>query len=787
MSKDFSTVSTVLDDLISDKTQHQTVGPRLSPKRLIWVQGPLMLVIALILAVPAAIAGWFLVPVKFTASAEIQFLALTPRVMSDDGNQKNNTTPYEKFLNTQISLITGNTILSRVLDEPAVRNLPSLAKAKDPLEYLKTQVSCRVQRNSELVTVTCSMLDAESAKRALEEVVKVYMDYSLGSEASRGGERLSVLTKERDTRQMEMESRTRQIAELQNSVGIPLTGEGDSLALDTREAGMYRQSLLRAEEELSKAHAQSADCDNTLNQIKDLQEKYRGSPDKPIFECGIEERVSQDPRVGALRQDLVRTEANVSSISERQLAGSPQRREEERRLASTKASVSQIERQVRKEVLEAMRAQQDQQHDVLAKAEEEAQQRCDKLKQQLTEYEARVQKAGEQLTELADLRRKAEETRGLLDNVRREIAQINLESKAAARVQLASPATVPANGPSKTPRLLAVVAALCGALGVGFSVGLLRELMDSHVRSPEDLARVTRLPVIATLPHASEEKALADSDFALVTADHPNSAAAEEFRRVLARLLYPEDCSVEVKTLVVASPTRGDGKTSLACNLALAMAEASRRVLLVDLSARRPCIEKCFHLEPSEGLVELLHGDCSPEQAVQVTDFDNLCVIGPGLALEDLSGRLASREMLRFMEWAEEEFDHVIMDTPPALLMSDVKLLAPLVDGVVVVVGVGVSSLGMVRRCLREMEIVGASMIGIVLNGLRSTRGGYLRRNLELYKDYDKAEGNGRASHAPRDIRDIEIVEDEPEIAMLALAPEEEEVASTASGVKENV
>jgi succinoglycan biosynthesis transport protein ExoP len=300
---------------------------------------------------------------------------------------------------------------------------------------------------------------------------------------------------------------------------------------------------------------------------------------------------------------------------------------------------------------------------------------------------------------------------------------------------------------------------------------LLLELTDQQMRTPEDVARITRLPVVAALPHASEDESLASTDFAMVAADFPNSAPAEEFRRVLARLLYPEDCSVEVKTLVVASPARGDGKTSLACNLALVMAEASRRVLLIDLSARRPSIEKCFHLEPAEGLAELLHGNCTPEQVVQLTGFENLCVVGPGFDSEDLAGRLASREMLRFMEWAEEEFDHVIIDTPPALLMSDVKLLAPLVDSVLIVVGVGKSTTGMLRRCLREMELVGANMLGVVLNGLRSTRGGYLKHNMKMYKTYAEEGGNGRAG---REVRDIKIVDDEPDMTLLPLADEQE-------------
>jgi len=103
--------------------------------------------------------------------------------------------------------------------------------------------------------------------------------------------------------------------------------------------------------------------------------------------------------------------------------------------------------------------------------------------------------------------------------------------------------------------------------------------------------------------------------------------------------------------------------------------------------------------------------------------------------------------MVKFLEWAEHEFDHLIIDTPPALIMSDAKLLAPVADGIIVTVGVGVSTIGMVRRCLRDMEQIGAAVIGVVLNGVRKTRGGYMERNMKMYYGYRSKEGTERSKY----------------------------------------
>ncbi|MFO7975861.1 MAG: hypothetical protein R6V12_14645, partial [Candidatus Hydrogenedentota bacterium] len=162
--------------------------------------------------------------------------------------------------------------------------------------------------------------------------------------------------------------------------------------------------------------------------------------------------------------------------------------------------------------------------------------------------------------------------------------------------------------------------------------------------------------------------------------------------------------------------------------------------------------------EPGPGLGDVLFGEREPNEIVRETEYANLYVIGPGTQRDIVVGKLASRDMVAFFEQAEHAFDHVIIDTPPALLMADAKLLAPVVDGVVVVVGVGASTTGMVQRCLNDLRQIGANVIGVVLNKVRPTRGGYLRRNLHQYYDYLE-EGRGKQTGMP----EVQLAYDEEE------------------------
>ena len=344
------------------------------------------------------------------------------------------------------------------------------------------------------------------------------------------------------------------------------------------------------------------------------------------------------------------------------------------------------------------------------------------------------------LAELDELKAKAQETRELLRDIRREITEISLESNAPARVKLASQPNAPSY-PDSGRRLQLAVLAVLASCSAGLAAGVWRELTDQETRSTQDITAITNLPVLAAIPHVDEDRFLDSIEAPLLTADFPYSPTADEFRRILARIIYPPESSVEVNSCLVASPTRGDGKTTVACNLAIALAQAERTVLLVDICPRDPSVERCFGLDPGPGLAEALYDEEPVAMLARGTDLPNLSVLGPGLRSGEVTGKLASRDMARFLESAEQCFDHVVIDTPPSLLMSDAKLLAPVVDGVVVVVGIGVSTLGMVRRCLREMEQVGERHYRRRPQRHPSTRGGYLRRNVDMYYNYPKDRG----------------------------------------------
>ena len=705
-------------------------------KRLLQLRLRLMLVVAVVVAVPAVLVAWQLSPGSYTAKATLRFLASTPRVMETRGTARE--TPYRQFLRTQVGLITGNPVLAKVTERPEIRDLPELAGAPDPLGILKGCVQADTDTFSELVTVSCTMPEKDAAIVILQEVIEEYLEYALTEEANAGGERLSILQQERDARQTELGLQLERIQELQSSVSVHTS---DGAIMESAEADLYRENLVREELSASRAENRTAEIEGEIAQVKTLQEQ---APDKPVYAFQVEERTGTDPRISAVRQNLVLAQAEFAVLAARLAPQAPKYKVEKERVDSLRDGVARVEREVRREVLASTLADLEQQLAVAQKEAQEAAGHVENFEQLLAEYDQHMQDATKELAQVERLKAKADETANLLRDVDRQITELSLESNAPARVRLVAPPTAPLGGPDYGRRKKLLFLALVGSLGLGVAAGIVREQTDRAVRSAQDISFVTEIPVVATIPNVAEDRMVDTPTLHALTVDCPNSTTADEFRRILARILYPRDSSIRMNTILVTSPAQGDGKTFVACNLANALAQANRRVLLVDLSVRHPNIEKRFKLEPAAGLAEVLLEGRSPGSLVRTNTKENLWILGPGLRPEELLGKLGSGEIVTFLEKAEQEFDHVVIDSPSLLLSSDAELLAPLVDGVIVVAGVGKSNAGMIKRCLDALKQVRANVVGVTLNGVRSTMGGYLHTNLKLnYDAYVPRSDNG--------------------------------------------
>jgi len=278
---------------------------------------------------------------------------------------------------------------------------------------------------------------------------------------------------------------------------------------------------------------------------------------------------------------------------------------------------------------------------------------------------------------------------------------------------------------------LAIASGLALSLGIAF----LRELLDTSVRTPRDIERIGQMRMLGMVADESDDPQAAGSRLPLVIFDAPHSVTAEQLRQVRTRLQHTASLDT-TRSIMVTSPAPGDGKTTIACNLAAGLALNGRRILLVDANFRRPEIHRIFAMGNGHGFSDVLNGSMPFEQLVQETPVPNLAVMTSGPKPINATEMFESQLLIDFIERALEEFDHVIFDSGPMMVVSESAAMAPRVDGVVTVVRARSNSRGLLQRMCEDMRRNKAEQLGVVLNAVRVHGGGYYGRNIKTYYEY---------------------------------------------------
>ena len=221
----------------------------------------------------------------------------------------------------------------------------------------------------------------------------------------------------------------------------------------------------------------------------------------------------------------------------------------------------------------------------------------------------------------------------------------------------------------------------------------------------------------------------------LVMLDDPRSFQAEAYR-VLRTNLHYANPDAPLRRLLITSAGPGEGKSTTASNLGVAMAQNERAVLLVDTDLRRPVLHTIFRQPSSPGLSSYLVGDALLDAVIQKTAIPNLSIVASGPTPPNPAELLASRRMQDFIATVSERFDTVVFDSPPVLAVSDACTLASMVDGVLLIVGSGNAPQAALRRAKEQIMGVRGRIIGAVVNRFDAGASGYSKRYYDTYDGY---------------------------------------------------
>lgn len=381
------------------------------------------------------------------------------------------------------------------------------------------------------------------------------------------------------------------------------------------------------------------------------------------------------------------------------------------------------------------------------------------IRDSLTRAKSEVVEQNQVAIQFNILRQKADTAKSLYNDFLQKTNQVNLQKADQYKdLRLIDPARTPAQ-PVGPQRLRAILLGVLLSLITGIGLALLIEHLDNTVKSIDDVLRVTQLPTLAVIPTmtpqtlrnlpgrkpaAQREKdryytagsgtivaniagivprGLQPKGNRLATLDGLSSIV--ESYRMLRTSVLLSTAGNPPRTILITSSQPGEGKTTTAVNTAISLSQLGASVLLIDADLRRPTVHKTFKLPQTRGLSSYLSSSTQLDSLIVRLPMPNLSVLTSGPIPPNPAELIGSERMRELLRTAASRYDHVIIDSPPLITVTDPVILSTLVDGAILVVQAGRSTKDLVRRARQELASVGARIFGVVLNNVNVSREGY--------------------------------------------------------------
>lgn len=313
------------------------------------------------------------------------------------------------------------------------------------------------------------------------------------------------------------------------------------------------------------------------------------------------------------------------------------------------------------------------------------------------------------------LNREADLKKTLESNILKTLQEMELQSNTKINnMRIVDPAMVPVK-PVKPRFTLTLLMGVMGGLAAGCGLAFFVNYLDDSIKTQEDVELYLRLPFLGYVPNIKTNSVI-ERDLQAHT--HPQSNSSEGFRTIRAALsLMPE--AAKFRVFVVTSTIPSEGKSLIACNLAIVTAQTGLRTLLVDADLRRPSVHKAFQLHSPNGLSTYCQGAIDNiDDIIHTTEVPKLSVVCAGAIPNNPSELIGSGRMRQFLEEARKRYDRIFLDCPPISAVSDPLVTASMADGVVFVTKFNKIRREHARRSLQRVQDAGIRILGVVLNDI---------------------------------------------------------------------
>lgn len=691
----------------------------------------------------------------FTAVATLKIEKEEPRVLKFDEVVK--ADPHEDYYRTQYKILQSRTLARRVIgllgldQQPEFQQLdvedgwlPTAQAARERLvrwipvapppaptgsedltvespltRAFQDRLSVQPERNSRLVKVAFESYHPDLAARVANTLAEAFIAQHLDHKVEATRDATQFLAKQMEEARAKLEASDAKLNRFLKTRNILFVGTDK---VEDRQ-DLITQQLTVLSDALLTARADRIGKESLVRQA--VSQEVESLP-----------AVLQNLLIAKLKEQLVSLEGEYRKLGQTFKPDYP-------RMVRLDRNIAEVRGQLRAEVNRVVGALRADSSAALRKERE--------LQRALDQQRSLARRLADQMAEYKLLRRDVDTNRELYTSLLTRLKETQISAALlTSNISIVDRAEVPLRPFKPRKALTLVLASVIGLFG-GVGLAFFFEYLDTTIKDAKEVETVLRVPTIGVVPsqqslegrRARHRRRLAEESgdrgpFALVAHAELGSVLAETFRNLRTSLLYSAP-DHPPKTLMVTSLHPEDGKTSLATNLAITLSQLGGEVLLVDGDMRRPNLHEHLEVPQAPGLSTLLTGQAELSAVLTATRITNLYVIPSGRMPLNPAELMASARLRQTLDVLGERFAHVVFDAPPLIGVSDALILAPLLDGVVLVLRHGRASRDASERAIQLLASARARLLGVVLNDVDLSQNGW------GYYDYYGYDGDGYA------------------------------------------
>jgi len=580
-------------------------------------------------------------------------------------------------------------------------------------------------RNSRLVDVSFESKDPILAARIANTTTRAYIDLSLQTKLKATSDAVNWLNQQVEEEKKKVEQAEQALLQYKQQQGI-VTDFSSNVETITA------QKLAELNKQVVDATSRRVEAETRYRQAKNLE----NSPDS----MGSIPEVLQNSLIQDIKKQEVDIYKRLSELSKRYGARHPQiiaLNNEMKTLNARKAS----------EVQRIVNALQNEYRVALAREQS--------LKEALGQQKGETLSLNEKAIDYNVLKREAETSREMFDLLIKRFKETSLtEDIRTGNIRVIDPAQIP-KSPVKPKKTQNILLAMVVGLSLGVGLAFFLEYIDSTIKLPEDISQHLKIPYLGPVPALAtetnpdgtliERKPQED----LITIFAPKSTASEAYRGIRTSLLL-SSADMAPQVILVCSSAPREGKTITTSNIAIAMAQAGSKVLVMDCDLRRPKLHKLFSLDRDKGMSNILVGSCTLDDAIVHTQVPNVDLIPSGPIPPNPSEILISHHMKELIEKARTRYERIIIDSPPITAVTDAAIVANMVDGVVIVIRANDTHREIIKNGIAHLRSINAHILGAVLNGVEMGRDSYYYYQYYYYYYGEDGERTKKARQVKR-------------------------------------